>query len=977
MGKIVRIAGPVVIAEDVEQAKMYDVVRVGEMGLVGEIIRMEGNKATIQVYEDTSGIKPGEPVASTMKPLSVFLSPGIMGSIYDGIQRPLDVIRNQGGDFIKRGLYPDPVDMKRMWDFIPSVRKGDDVSEGDILGVVKETSILEHRIMVPPGIKGKVEEIEEGKMTVLDRVAHIQSNGSRVEVKMGQYWPVRMARPVKSKLPPQVPLVTGQRVIDTFFPVAKGGTVAVPGPFGSGKCVTGETPVLLADGSIERIESLYLKYKDSALSIKGDGEYLFLPRKIELLSVVDGKLVKSHSNVIYHGKSSSVVSIETEAGKRVRVTPVHKLFKAENGTVAETMAMNLKVGDGILAAGRIPIEGRDEAFDIYDVEGTIAAENTISKIECVAGRAEGRTLRDLKSLFSHLRKKPPFPSSIKGRDGITIHVPRKCDSRFAEFFAYLFHSGKVEGNEVKVQVPSGFRRFSELSSLLFSIEPEISVEGAVLRSSALVSILGSIGAISGKGFRIPAILMKASTPTVKKFVDTLFSLGGGIVRAGSGGELLYMMGRVGVPCNTRSCNGGIEVTIDPQRECSGTTLSTMNTGSQVASLSEEIVVERIKSITVETGETDVYDVSVPEFGENFVGGFGGLILHNTVVQHQLAKWADSEVVVYVGCGERGNEMTEILTTFPELKDPKTGKPLMERTTLIANTSNMPVAAREASIYTGVTIAEYFRDMGYNVALMADSTSRWAEALREISGRLEEMPGEEGYPAYLGRRLAEFYERAGNVVTISSKQRLGSVTIIGAVSPPGGDTSEPVSQNTLRVTRVFWGLDASLAQRRHFPSINWLTSYSLYSEELGKWFEANVEKMWRKGTTRAMEILQEESELQEVAQLVGYDALPENEKEVLDIARSIREDFLQQSAFDEVDTYCSLRKQFLMLQAILKMDELEKYAVSKGVLVSELQAMPFREKVSRFKEVRESDVESYFRELEQQMEREIKGRADRI
>ncbi|MEM4056859.1 MAG: V-type ATP synthase subunit A, partial [Thermoplasmatales archaeon] len=350
--------------------------------------------------------------------------------------------------------------------------------------------------------------------------------------------------------------------------------------------------------------------------------------------------------------------------------------------------------------------------------------------------------------------------------------------------------------------------------------------------------------------------------------------------------------------------------------------------------------------------------------------------HNTVVQHQLAKWADSEVVVYVGCGERGNEMTEILTTFPELKDPKSGKPLMERTTLIANTSNMPVAAREASIYTGVTLAEYFRDMGYNVALMADSTSRWAEALREISGRLEEMPGEEGYPAYLGRRLAEFYERAGNVVTLSSQKRVGSITIIGAVSPPGGDTSEPVSQNTLRVTRVFWGLDASLAQRRHFPSINWLTSYSLYSEELAKWFDANVDKQWKFATTRSMEILQEESELQEVAQLVGYDALPENEKEVLDIARSIREDFLQQSAFDEVDTYCSLRKQFLMLQAILKMDELEKYAVSKGVTVSELSSMPFREKVSRFKEVRESEVESYYSDLIKEMENEIKGRADK-
>ncbi|MEM2615694.1 MAG: V-type ATP synthase subunit A, partial [Thermoplasmatales archaeon] len=468
---------------------------------------------------------------------------------------------------------------------------------------------------------------------------------------------------------------------------------------------------------------------------------------------------------------------------------------------------------------------------------------------------------------------------------------------------------------------------------------------------------------------------KSSTATADAFARQLLSLSKPIptdLRS----EVLYILSKLGYDFVVMESDLGFRVTGKVDTESVSGVIHNGSLQFASAQRYQDISVDPVKSIEIEEGEVDVYDLSVPDFGQNFIGGYGGIILHNTVVQHQLAKWADSEVVVYVGCGERGNEMTEILTTFPELKDPKSGKPLMERTTLIANTSNMPVAAREASIYTGVTLAEYFRDMGYNVALMADSTSRWAEALREISGRLEEMPGEEGYPAYLGRRLAEFYERAGNVVTLSSQKRVGSITIIGAVSPPGGDTSEPVSQNTLRVTRVFWGLDASLAQRRHFPSINWLTSYSLYSEELGKWFDANVDKQWKFATTRSMEILQEESELQEVAQLVGYDALPENEKEVLDIARSIREDFLQQSAFDEVDTYCSLRKQFLMLQAILKMDELEKYAVSKGVTVSELSSMPFREKVSRFKEVRESEVESYYSDLIKEMENEIKGRADK-
>jgi V/A-type H+-transporting ATPase subunit A len=583
MGKILRVAGPVVIAEEIENARMYDVVRVGDLGLLGEIIGMEKEKATIQVYEDTSGIRPGENIESTGKPLSVVLAPGLLSSIYDGVQRPLDVIRAQGGDFIQRGIYPTPVDMKKKWKFTPTIKKGDKVSPGDIVGIVKETSLIDHRIMVPLGIEGTVETIEDGEFTPLQTVGTVLTKSGIKEIPLGQEWPVRKPRPVKNKLPPEIPLVTGQRVIDSFFPVAKGGTVAVPGPFGSGK---------------------------------------------------------------------------------------------------------------------------------------------------------------------------------------------------------------------------------------------------------------------------------------------------------------------------------------------------------------------------------------------------------TVVQHQLAKWADSEVVVYDGCGERGNEMTEILTTFPELVDPKTGKPIMERTVLIANTSNMPVAAREASIYTGVTIAEYFRDMGYNVAIMADSTSRWAEALREISGRLEEMPGEEGYPAYLGRRIAEFYERSGNATVLSSGNRNGSVTIIGAVSPPGGDTSEPVSQNTLRVTRVFWALDASLAQRRHFPSINWLNSYSLYSQELGNWFNKNVKEDWYSSYQESMSILEKEAELQEVAQLVGYDALPENEKEVLNIAKSLREDFLQQSAFDETDTYCSLKKQYLMLKSILRMDEFEKYAVSKGIAVSELDTLAFKEKLSRFKEVKEESIDAYYESLIKEMETEIKGRVDK-
>ena len=582
MGKIVRVSGPVVIAEDIKNQKMFDVVRVGELNLVGEIIRISGNRATIQVYEDTSGMRPGESAETTGRPLSVELGPGLLKSIYDGIQRPLDLIREKTGDFIRRGYTANPIDLTKEWEFFPTVKKGDEIKPGQILGTVQETSLIQHRIMAPNHVSGKVSEILSGKMKITDVYAYIEGRGGKHELTMRQEWPVRTIRGVKSKLPPSIPLITGQRVIDTLFPVAKGGTVAVPGPFGSGK---------------------------------------------------------------------------------------------------------------------------------------------------------------------------------------------------------------------------------------------------------------------------------------------------------------------------------------------------------------------------------------------------------TVVQHQLSKWADSDIVVYVGCGERGNEMTEILATFPELQDPKSGKPLMERTILIANTSNMPVAAREASIYTGISIAEYYRDMGYGIALMADSTSRWAEALREISGRLEEMPGEEGYPAYLGRRLSEFYERSGNAIINGNPDRNGSITIVGAVSPPGGDISEPVSQNTLRVTRVFWALDSSLASRRHFPSINWLNSYSLYQNDLTSWFSENASNDWPQMYSRMMSILQKEAELQEVVQLVGYDALPDREKVTLDVARIIREDYLQQSAFDEVDQYCSLRKQDIMMRLIMHYSEQIEKAVSGGITMESLQGMSSREKISRIKEIRDKDLDKYFKDaiasIEQDIQR-IKG-----
>ena len=562
IGKILKVSGPLVIAEGMRDANMFDVVRVSDKRLIGEIIEMHGDKASVQVYEETSGLGTGEPVESTGEPMSVELGPGLIGSIFDGIQRPLDDIMKISGNNLTRGVEVASLKRELKWDFVPAVKVGDSLKGGDIIGTVKETDVVTQKIMVPPTLSGTVKEIKAGNFTVSDTVCILEKDGKEFPLTLMQKWPVRKGRPYAKKLSPDQPLITGQRVVDTMFPIAMGGVAAIPGPFGSGK---------------------------------------------------------------------------------------------------------------------------------------------------------------------------------------------------------------------------------------------------------------------------------------------------------------------------------------------------------------------------------------------------------TVTQHQLAKWADADIVVYIGCGERGNEMTDVLNEFPELIDPHTGKSLMERTVLIANTSDMPVAAREASIYTGITIAEYFRDMGYSVALMADSTSRWAEALREMSGRLEEMPGEEGYPAYLGSRLAQFYERAGRVIALGSDGREGALSAIGAVSPPGGDISEPVSQATLRIVKVFWGLDSSLAYKRHFPAINWLTSYSLYLDLLENWFKENVAEDWMELRGRMMAILQKEAELDEIVKLVGMDALSSKDRLQMETARSIREDFLHQLAFHEVDTYTSPNKQLLMMRLILKFHDGAEEVLSKGADIEDIVKLPVREQIGRFKYIAEENT----------------------
>jgi V/A-type H+/Na+-transporting ATPase subunit A len=1031
-GSVARVSGPVVIADGLDDAKMYDVVRVGSQGLVGEIIRLVAGTATVQVYEDTTGVRPGDPVENTGQALSVELGPGLLKSIYDGVQRPLDVIQKSVGDFITRGTLAPPLDETKKWEFTATAKVGSEVTPGTILGTVQETSLILHKIMVPPGLRGTLSELASGSYTIRNPIGSVKTSTGKTPLFLSQPWIVRVPRPVAQKLPPEIPLVTGQRVVDTFFPVAKGGTACIPGPFGSGKCVAGETPVLLGNGTTSTIEDLYAEARASGkVMVDGHDEWIHLSQPIELFSLVNDRIVRSQTRALYRGKSDSLVRVRTRSGRSVRVTPVHRLFTiGADGALREREAHDVKPGDYLASVRKLPSPGGSPKIHV--------------------------TL-------------PRLPQK-----GHVIRVPERMSADFAEFLGLFVSEGYVRGKNAVVFTNSEealLERFLSLGDALFGLRGTIERQpqktpNALLFSKSLVDLLDRMGTGRvSRQKRIPAAVLSSTNEALGAFLRGYY-LGDGSFSDGNiefctasprlQTDLAYALARFAIPATLarrvmdgagyyRVCVRGISnlsrleaalssnhpkiaairtyadskpssytatdvVPLTPERIESidrgdhsysglrregieihnhigngeqmgaGTFLRFMGSSADddslwrsnpearlLSDLLEWIFCDEVTEVTEErNGPFDVYDVVVPDHGRNFIGGFGGVLLHNTVIQQQLAKWADSDVVVYVGCGERGNEMTEILTLFPTLVDPKSKRPLMERTVLIANTSNMPVAAREASVYTGITIAEYYRDMGYDVALMADSTSRWAEAMREISGRLEEMPGEEGYPAYLGRRVAEFYERAGRVVTLSPEGRAGSVTVVGAVSPAGGDTSEPVSQNTLRAVRVFWALDASLAARRHFPSINWLQSYSLYVGDLEPWYVTKLAKEFVGLRQKALEILQKESELQEIVQLVGVDALPEREKATLDAARMLREDYLQQSAYDEVDTYTSIQKQLRMLRAILSFSDREQGAVEKGATVAQLQKLPVRTKLSRMKWIPEAEVAQQFDALELEM-----------
>ena len=1060
-GKIEWISGPAVKASGMSAAKMYEVVSVGEEKLIGEIIKLTGDIAFVQVYESTSGLRPGEPVEGTGQPLSTTLGPGMMGTIYDGLQRPLDVIAKKAGAFITRGVVADSIPFDREWEFVPSVQAGDALEGGSIIGTVKETPLIDHKILVPPTVpRVTVKDVAKaGKYKIEETVVTAQDKaGKKHELTLYHRWPVRTPRPIRERLDPDIPLMTGQRVLDCFFPMAKGGTGAIPGAFGTGKCVPAGTPILLTDGRLIAIDDLYRRFAGAT----ADADEVFMKAGgVSVLAFDGARLVPQEISHVYRGKTRRLLRVTTASGRTATVTPAHKLiqFRPDAG-FEERLSAELKPGDFIAVPRRIPLNTSPQEIDPYAIEARLIEKDVIERVK--------ETVRQLAHQFGSVKEVaerigmsevvvrgylngPNRPStsfvkklcSLAGverpelsmltveRRGSTARIPKCVDEDFAEFLGLLLSDGMIAGNEIRFfnSDVSLLKRFAELSETLFSLKPIPkrfrTVDGAAIHSVVVINLLRALGFPRERKSRnaaVPQVIMMSPDSVVGAFVRGYYlgdgSFSEGTLELSSESTVLvngmsYLLSRLGVlysimggkrkghrlivtsvkelrnflkgaglqewhgevvkvaraqefakkewtsqtrdlvPIDANLLRTGFKPKAVENYVSAGERLgiakfqelvlqrsSSDLLGKRLHDLAdalEWVFVDRVESIEVLEGEQTVYDVTVPDY-HNFVGGHQPMILHNTVTLHSVAKYADARVVFHIGCGERGNEMTEVLVEFPELIDPQSGRPLMERTILIANVSNMPVAAREASIYTGVTMAEYYRDMGYDTVLVADSTSRWAEALREISGRLEEMPAEEGYPSYLASRLAEFYERAGRVSVLGTPERTGSITLVGAVSPAGGDFTEPVTSQTIRFVKNFWALDARLAYSRHYPSINWMTSYSGYIESVSRWWGERIDKEWLSVRAEAYGILQQEDALKEIVRLLGPEALPDEQKLILDVARMIQIGFLQQNAYDDTDAYCSPQKQFKSMKMFVQFHQEALKALRNGVPLAKIRAM---------------------------------------
>ncbi len=1068
-GEIFRVAGPVVTATGV-RPRMYDVMFAGEEELMGEVIGLTGDKTIIQVYEETSGLRPGEKVVDSGQPLLVELGPGLLGSIYDGIQRPLPALADRMGDYILRGVRANALDRTKEWTFEPSVKKGDEVHGGQVIGTIPEAEHVEHRVLAPPNVEGTVKEVREGTVNVEDVVVSLDDG---VDLRPMQTWPVRRGRPVKDRLSPSIPLVTGQRVFDFFFPLAKGGTAAIPGGFGTGKCVVGSTPVFLGDGSLVRIRDLYESAADRDTDDETDS-FIHLDEPLSVLTFDGERIREGKATSVYRGRTEWLTEVRLRSGRRICLTPVHRLFRFDGTEVTETPASQLRPGDAVLVPRRLPrLSGQSDRLTLpsdarvaerrarEEIAARLKAEAKKGSIAEVADRLgisrdvywNYRLTRTAPRVEVATRLGVPVRSIRAEGASKTIRVPDRMTPELGEFLGLQLSDGMIKGGEnveFYNQDPELRSRYTSLLRTLFGLEGherrDPTVTTVTVACRALVRLLETWGVPTRQKSRTARLIdaLAASEDAVIRAFLRAYAWGDGhfaqegleisTASRDMASALTYLFARLGVFARaTQKVLGDrtyCRVWVSPkeaaqvfpryQREAyydsydvipvpqervqsiqralptdGGSWRQALKNAAKgqrmarktlhelrlllpeeseiggwmtgVDSMLEWVLLDRVQEVRTTREDTHVYDLTV-EGTHNFVGGEFPMILHNTVSGHQLSRWSDAKVVLYIGCGERGNEMTEVLRDFPELVDPYTGAPLMERTVLVANTSNMPVAAREASVYTGITLAEYYRDMGYHVLLMADSTSRWAEAMREISSRLEEMPGEEGFPAYLSARLSEFYERAGRVTTLSGEE--GSISVVGAVSPAGGDFSEPVTQGTLRITKVFWALDTKLKERRHFPSINWLTSYSLYAPSLEDWFRQNVNDAWPAIRAWAYRVLQEEAELEEIVRLVGADALPEDQQLTMEIARMIREYFLQQNAFHDVDTYFTLERQFALIEAIHRFSELGRRAQRLEVPIREIVDLPSRALLARVKY--EEEFEKELEAAVSQMEEEFRA-----
>jgi len=1114
VGRIMRVSGPLVVAEGMRGSMVYEVVYVGEERLIGEIIGMQEDKAFIQVYEDTTGLKVGEPVEGSGSLLSAELGPGIVGKVFDGLQRPLSTIGELIGPFVKRGIKLPALPRNIKWYFKRSkdVKIGDKVGPGDVIGVVKETELIDHYIMVPPNVHGTLKElVNDGDYTVEDVIAVIESNGVKHYVRLMQRWPVRKPRPYSSRLEPTEPLITGQRVLDLMFPIARGGKAAVPGGFGSGKCVPPGTPVLLTNWDLIPIDELYRNAEGRRIKLNDKEELIELKKPINVLGF-DGirfKVVKATH--IYKGYTDKLIEIKTSTGKTLKVTPNHKLPVIDSyGTVRYIKAIDIRPGMHLIVPKKVPLVGNEPKIPI---ERLAKYEDVVSKDAEVNERVREflnkLSMKDLKELCNTVgislstlndikKRKRSIPlrlivtikktfnvdlgsPRILGlrRSKLSLRIPLKVSEELAELLGLILADGSIVKNRVVFFNNSSElrRKFNDLLYKTFGLRGREKIANTVyaveVTSSLLARFLKEVFDIPSKrksrNAVVPRIIMKASPKIIAAFIRGLY-LGDGSFHqstleiSSSSPKLIsglaYLLLKLGISysiskdekyhryrlfiTSVRDLKKFYEIVLlnvsnldiskirklkeyvsskelgsilkdavplDPRflkliyRVLSKRKLGSegINIGNYIyngerlgyktilklkhvlmrsldvrvtealtlierlktlLSMLNYVTFERVEHVNVIKYEGEVYDLVVEET-HNFIGGEVPVIYHNTVLLQTLTKWSRTKLNIYVGCGERGNEMADALHSFLRLKDPVSGRPLYEKAVFIANTSNMPVAARETSVFLGVTIGEYFRDMGYDVLMVADSTSRWAEAMREISARLEEMPGEEGFPAYLGSRLAEFYERSGRVKCLGRPKREGSLTIVGAVSPPGADFSEPVTQNTLRYIGTFIALDVALANRRHFPAVNWLMSYSLYVETVARWWSKRYPR-WKEMRDRALSILQREAELMEIVRLVGPDALPDNDKLLLDVAKMIREDFLQQNAFHPIDCYCPPDKTVKILEIILKFYELSSKALEVGVPLEKVRALPVRAKIARLKHVPYEDFSKVYESLSKEL-----------